>query len=125
MTPNVGSRMNFQNSDVAIGVTTIGVKKRVKANRRPGILSFFQNKTPIKIPKRVCKTTAQSKKIKVLETDPANLPNLDLYIDPFENCKVFTSPLSTMNLEASLLGIPSVAIDLKTNIPVSKNCKPK
>ena len=64
--------MNFQKSEVAIGVTTIGVKKSVKAKRRPGILSFFQNKTPIKIPKRVCTITAQSKKINVLETDPAN-----------------------------------------------------
>ena len=31
------------------------------------------------------------------------------------------SEVESLNLEASLLGIPSVAIDLKTNIPVSKN----
>jgi hypothetical protein len=57
-----------------------------------------------------------------IETDPANLPKLDLYIDPFENCKVFTSPLSTMNLEASLLGIPSIALDIPTkmNLPDNK-----
>jgi hypothetical protein len=57
-----------------------------------------------------------------IETDPANLPKLDLYIDPFENCKVFTSPLSTMNLEASLLGIPSIALDITTkmNLPDNK-----
>ena len=60
--------------------------------------------------------------INEIETDPANLPNLDLYIEPFENCKVFTSPLSTMNLEASLLGIPSIALDIPTkmNLPDNK-----
>lgn len=56
-----------------------------------------------------------------IETDPANLPNLDLYIEPFENCKVFTSPLSTMNLEASLLGIPSIALDIPTKINLPDN----
>ena len=56
-----------------------------------------------------------------IETDPANLPKLDLYIDPFENCKVFTSPLSTMNLEASLLGIPSIALDISTKINLPDN----
>ena len=56
-----------------------------------------------------------------IETDPANLPNLDLYIEPFENCKVFTSPLSTMNLEASLLGIPSIALDIPTKIDLPDN----
>ena len=57
-----------------------------------------------------------------IEADPANLPKLDFYIDPFENCKVFTSPLSTMNLEASLLGIPSIALDIPTkmNLPDNK-----
>ena len=57
-----------------------------------------------------------------IEADPANLPKLDFYIDPFENCKVFTSPLSTMNLEASLLGIPSIALDMPTkmNLPDNK-----
>ena len=59
--------------------------------------------------------------INKIETDPANLPILDLYIDPFENCKVFTSPLSTMNLEASLLGIPSIALDIPTKINLPDN----
>ena len=59
--------------------------------------------------------------INEIETDPANLPNLDLYIEPFENCKVFTSPLSTMNLEASLLGIPSIALDIPTKISLPDN----
>jgi hypothetical protein len=59
--------------------------------------------------------------INEIETDPANLPNLDLYIEPFENCKVFTSPLSTMNLEASLLGIPSIALDIPTKINLPDN----
>jgi hypothetical protein len=69
-----------------------------------------------------------SKNLKVLgnytnkiETDSANLPKLDIYIDPFENCKVFTSPLSTMNLEASLLGIPSIALDISTKINLPDN----
>ena len=57
-----------------------------------------------------------------IEIDPTNLPNLEMYISPFENCKVFTSPLSTMNLEASLLGIPSIALDVSTkvNLPYNK-----
>jgi len=55
------------------------------------------------------------------QTDAVNLPKLDLYIDPFENCKVFTSPLSTMNLEASLLGIPSIALDISTKIDLPDN----
>lgn len=50
-----------------------------------------------------------------------SLPKLTDYIPLFQEAKVFISSLSTLNLEASLLGIPSVAIDLKTNIPTSKN----
>jgi hypothetical protein len=50
-----------------------------------------------------------------------SLPKLTDYIPLFQEAKVFISSLSTMNLEASLLRIPSVAIDLKTTIPVSKN----
>jgi len=34
---------------------------------------------------------------------------------------VFTSPLSTMNLEASLLGIPSIALDIPTKINLPNN----
>ena len=56
-----------------------------------------------------------------IETDPTNLPKLDIYIDPFKNCKVFTSPLSTMNLEASLLSIPSIALDIPTKINLPDN----
>ena len=51
-----------------------------------------------------------------IEINPANLPKLETYLDPFENAKVFISPLSTMNLEASLLGIPSIALDISTKI---------
>jgi hypothetical protein len=56
-----------------------------------------------------------------IDIDPTNLPNLEVYISPFENCKVFTSPLSTMNLEASLLGIPSIALDISTKINLPHN----
>ena len=50
-----------------------------------------------------------------------SLPKLIDYIPLFQEAKVFVSSLSTLNLEASLLGIPSVAIDLKTSILTSKN----
>ena len=56
-----------------------------------------------------------------INAESKSLPKLADYIPLFQEAKVFVSSLSTMNLEASLLGIPSVAIDLKTTIPVSKN----
>ena len=56
-----------------------------------------------------------------IEIDPTNLPNLEIYISPFENCKVFISQLSTMNLEASLLSIPSIALDAPTKINLPNN----
>lgn len=49
------------------------------------------------------------------------LPRLDEYIEPYRNSKLFISSLSTMNLEARLLGIPSIAIDLPTKIKLKFN----
>ena len=49
------------------------------------------------------------------------LPKLIDYIKPFQSAKIFVSSLSTMNLEAALLKIPSVAIDLSTNLNVLPN----
>jgi hypothetical protein len=50
-----------------------------------------------------------------------SLPKLVDYVPLFQEAKVFISPLSTLNLEASLLGIPSIAIDLNADIDVHKN----
>jgi len=50
-----------------------------------------------------------------------NLPKLHDYIDLFRNSKLFISSFSTMNLEACLLGIPSIAIDLPTKIATKPN----
>jgi hypothetical protein len=49
------------------------------------------------------------------------LPKLVDYVKPFQSAKIFVSSLSTMNLEAALLKIPSVAIDLSTNLSVLPN----
>jgi len=49
------------------------------------------------------------------------LPKLIDYVKPFQSAKIFVSSLSTMNLEATLLDIPSVAIDLSTNLSVLPN----
>lgn len=49
------------------------------------------------------------------------LPKLIDYVNPFQSAKIFVSSLSTMNLEAALLKIPSVAIDLSTNLSVLPN----
>jgi len=49
------------------------------------------------------------------------LPKLIDYVKPFQSAKIFVSSLSTMNLEAALLDIPSVAIDLSTNLSVLPN----
>lgn len=51
----------------------------------------------------------------------AALPNLDTYLYPFNNAKIFVSSFSTLNLEAAILGIPSIAIDLHTNLNLNKN----
>jgi predicted glycosyltransferase len=74
------------------------------------------------------KSNISSENLKILgnynneiEINPANLPKLETYLDPFENSKVFISPLSTMNLEASLLGIPSIALDISTKINLPDN----
>lgn len=45
-----------------------------------------------------------------------NLPRLSDYIYEFSRSKIVISSLSTMNLEASVLGIPSIGIDLFTSI---------
>jgi len=50
-----------------------------------------------------------------------SLPKLADYLLPFQEARVFISSLSTLNLEASLLGIPSIAIDLKTKINSHEN----
>jgi hypothetical protein len=49
------------------------------------------------------------------------LPKLVDYVKPFQSAKIFVSSISTMNLEAALLKIPSVAIDLSTNLRVLPN----
>jgi hypothetical protein len=49
------------------------------------------------------------------------LPKLIDYVNPFQSAKIFVSSLSTMNLEAALLKIPSIAIDLRTNLRVLPN----
>ena len=50
-----------------------------------------------------------------------SLPKLSDYVEPFESAKIFVSPLSTMNLEAALLNIPSVALDLSTGLDIDRN----
>lgn len=49
------------------------------------------------------------------------LPNLNTYLYPFNNAKIFISSFSTLNLEAAVIGIPSIAIDLRTDIQVAEN----
>ena len=51
----------------------------------------------------------------------AALPNLNTYLYPFNNAKIFVSSFSTLNLEAAILGIPSIAIDLHTRLKLNKN----
>lgn len=53
--------------------------------------------------------------------DQILLPKLIDYLEPYQSAKIFVSSLSTMNLEAALLKIPSVAIDLSTNLSVLPN----
>lgn len=55
------------------------------------------------------------------QRDYKSLPKLTEYLPLFQEAMVFVSSLSTLNLEASLLGIPSIAIDLETSIPLLKN----
>jgi hypothetical protein len=54
-------------------------------------------------------------------TNQIVLPKLIDYVKPYESARIFVSSLSTMNLEAALLEIPSVAIDLSTNLDVLPN----
>jgi predicted glycosyltransferase len=41
------------------------------------------------------------------------LPPLEFYIKLFDKCKFTISPLSTMNLESILFGIPTIALDFQ------------
>ena len=54
-------------------------------------------------------------------TNQIILPKLIDYVKPYRSAKIFVSPLSTMNLEAAILNIPSVAIDLSTKLGVLPN----
>jgi len=51
----------------------------------------------------------------------SKLPSLSTYLDPFNNAKIFISSFSTLNLEAVVLGISSIAIDLHTHIDLNSN----
>lgn len=43
--------------------------------------------------------------------DAFSLPKFDVYKEFFENAAVVISPLSTMNMEAGILGVPSLGLD--------------
>lgn len=48
------------------------------------------------------------------------LPSLEFYVKLFSDCKLTLSPLSTMNLESLLYGIPTIALDFRENaLPTS------
>ena len=65
----------------------------------------------------VCVGDFNSKKPQVI----SKLPSLSTYLEPFNNAKIFISSFSTLNLEAVILGIPSIAIDLRTHMNLSSN----
>jgi hypothetical protein len=50
-----------------------------------------------------------------------SLPNLKDYLYPYSKAKIFISSFSTMNVEAALLGIKSLVIDLKTRTSPIEN----
>ena len=118
----------FGGGSVNLELEMIYLASAIKIAKRAGsIVEYLPHPKNYKHIEKLTKDIS-SENLKVLgnytndiETDPTNLPKLDIYIDPFKNCKVFTSPLSTMNLEASLLGIPSIALDIPTKINLPDN----